>query len=81
MTTRTARARASGGSGGSGISGSPAEVEAALEEDEAASVVDPEFLAGEEAERNGHGLGGGDRGPSTPPPDEPPPGGSHDPQG
>jgi hypothetical protein len=31
--------------------GSPAEVEAALAEDEAASVVDPEQLAGEEHER------------------------------
>jgi ribonuclease G len=37
--------------------GSPAEVEAALAEEEAASVVDPEALAEEEAERNG-----GDRG-------------------
>jgi ribonuclease G len=62
--------------------GSPAEVEAMLEEEEAASVVDPEALADAEAERNGHGHGGGgDPGPSSPPPGEAPTGGSHDPQG
>jgi ribonuclease G len=37
--------------------GPPAEVEAALAEEEAASVVDPEALADAEAERNGDGDG------------------------
>ena len=54
--------------------GSPAEVEAVLEEDEAASVVDPEFLAGAEAERNGHGHGRRPLLPATPPPGDAPPG-------
>ncbi len=61
--------------------GSPAEVEAALEEEEAASVVDPEALADAEAEeRNGHAHGHGAPAQEPAPAGEPPTGGSHDPQ-
>jgi ribonuclease G len=61
--------------------GSPAEVEAALAEEEAASVVSPEALADAEAEqRNGHGNGGERPEAATPPPSPAPaPGGTGDP--
>jgi ribonuclease G len=56
--------------------GSPAEVEAMLEEEEAASVVDPEAMA--DAGRNGHGQDDDQNG-HEPRSGEAPSGGSHEP--